>query len=141
MEADQFVTVYCQATTSLLVLVWRPLLVGQVWEFPSSLPMITDDDDVIGPISCPPIPEVVHALVGHMNTKGFSFNYIHIYLIICLCIHIYIHIYIYTHTHIYIYIYMCIYICVYIYLFIYLLLFFFFFFFFGGCGAWDSALH
>ena len=97
MEADQFVTVYCQATTSLLVLVWRPLLVGRVWEFPSSLPMITDDNDVIGPISCPPIPEVVHALVGHRNTKGFSFNYIHIYLIICLCIHIYIYIYIFIY--------------------------------------------
>ena len=37
----------------LLVLVWRPLLMGRVWEFPLSLLTITDDDDVIGPISCP----------------------------------------------------------------------------------------
>ena len=51
MEVDQcFVTVYCRVTMGLLVLVWRPLLVGRVWEFPSSLSMIIDDDDVIGPI-------------------------------------------------------------------------------------------
>ena len=51
MGADQcFVMVYCRVTTSLLVLVWRPLLVGRVWEFPSSLSMIIDDDEVIGPI-------------------------------------------------------------------------------------------
>ena len=36
---------------SLLVLVWRPLLVGQAWESFSSQPTVTDDaDDMIGPI-------------------------------------------------------------------------------------------
>ena len=58
----------------LLILVWRPLLVGRVWEFLSSLPtIIDDDDDMIGPISCPPIPEVIHALDGHRNMKRFAY--------------------------------------------------------------------
>ena len=64
----------------LLVLVWQPLLVGRVWEFLSSLPTIKDDDDMIGPISCPPIPEVVHALDGHRNMKRFAYYYIYIHI-------------------------------------------------------------
>ena len=41
---------------SLLVLVWRPLLVGRAWESFSSQPMVTDDaDDMIGPIKENPI--------------------------------------------------------------------------------------
>ena len=40
----------------LFVLVWRPLLAGRIWESSSSLPMITDDDDMIESISCPHIP-------------------------------------------------------------------------------------
>ena len=74
-----------------LVLVWRPLLVGRVWEFPSSLPTITDNNDVIGPISCPLIPEVVYALDSHRNAKGFTYYYYYYY-------HIYILNYLFMYT-------------------------------------------
>ena len=58
---------------SLLVLGWRPLLVGRDWKSFSSQPMVTNDtNDMIGPISCPPIPEVVHALDGHRNMRRFA---------------------------------------------------------------------
>ena len=30
-------------------------------------------DDMIRPISCPPIPKVVHALDGHRNMKRFAY--------------------------------------------------------------------
>ena len=30
-------------------------------------------DDIIRPISCPPIPKVVHALDGHRNMKRFAY--------------------------------------------------------------------
>ena len=40
----------------LFVLVWQPLLVGRIWESSSSLPMITNDDDMIRSSSCPLIP-------------------------------------------------------------------------------------
>ena len=87
-----------------LVLVWRPLLVGRVWEFPSSLPTITDNNDVIGPISCPLIPEVVYALDSHRNAKGFTYYYYyyHIYILNYLFMYtwidiIYIYIYIYLY--------------------------------------------
>ena len=52
MEVNQcFVTVHGWTKVSLLVLVWRPLLVGRAWESFSSQPTVTDDaDDMIGPI-------------------------------------------------------------------------------------------
>ena len=57
MEADQcFITVHWWAKMDLFVLVWRPLLAGWIWKSSSSLPMITNDDDMIGSINCPPIP-------------------------------------------------------------------------------------
>ena len=47
----------------------------------SSLPMIADDeDDMFGPISCPPIPKVVHALDGHRNMKRFAHHCIDAYV-------------------------------------------------------------
>ena len=85
----------------LLILVWRPLLVGRVWEFPSSLPTITNDDDMIGPISCPPIPEVVHALDGQRDTKGFTYYYYYYYYYI----YIFNYLFMYINRYIYIYIY------------------------------------
>ena len=51
----------------------------------SSQPMVTDDiDGLIGPISCPPIPEVVYVLDGHKNMRRFAHycTYICKYLII-----------------------------------------------------------
>ena len=52
MEVNRcFVTVHGWMEKSLLVLVWRPLLVGRAWESFSTLSTVTDDfEDMIGPI-------------------------------------------------------------------------------------------
>ena len=52
MEVDQcFVTVHWWVKIDLFVLVWRPLLQGRIWKSSLSLPVITDDDDMIGSIT------------------------------------------------------------------------------------------
>ena len=52
MEADQcFVTVHWWVKMDLFVLVWRPLLQGRIWKSSLSLPVITNDDDMIGSIT------------------------------------------------------------------------------------------
>ena len=66
----------------LLVLVWRPLLMGRVWEFPLSLLTITDDDDVIGPISCPIfLRSSMFWSVTGIRKGSLTIIYIYIYLL------------------------------------------------------------
>ena len=66
----------------LFVLVWQPLLVGRIWESSSSLPMITNDDDMIRSSSCPLIPRssTLWTVTGIRNDL---FIYLLFFLFIC----------------------------------------------------------
>ena len=83
MEADQcFVTVHWWVKMDLFVLVWRPLLARRIWESSSSLPMIKDNDDMIGSISCPPIPRssTLWTVTGIQNDLFIYLLFIYIYI-------------------------------------------------------------
>ena len=122
-----FVTAQGRTRVILLVLGRRPLLGWRAWRYYSSLIMIVDDiGGLVGSISCPPIPGVVHTLDGRRNMRRFVYfrTDAHTWLGVTRYFT-----YIYIHTYIYIYIY--------IYL---LLLLLFFFFFFKWCLGLCSAL-
>ena len=58
----------------LLVLGQRPSLGWRAWKYYSSLIMIVDDiGGLLGSISCPPIPGVVHTLDGRRNMRRFVY--------------------------------------------------------------------
>ena len=58
----------------LLVLGRRPSLGWRAWRYYSSLIMIVDDiGGLVGLISCPPIPGVVHTLNGCRNMRRFVY--------------------------------------------------------------------
>ena len=69
-----FVTAQGQTRVILLVLGRRPLLGWRAWRYYSSLIMIVDDiGGLVGSISCPPIPGVVHTLDGRRNMRRFVY--------------------------------------------------------------------
>ena len=118
-----FVTAQGRTRVILLVLGRRPLLGWRAWRYYSSLIMIVDDiGGLVGSISCPPIPGVVHTLDGRRNMRRFVYfrTDAHTWLgVTRYFTYIYIHIYIY----------------------ISFFLFFFLFFFFFLNDAWGSVLH
>ena len=106
-----FVMARGRTRVTLLVLGWR------AWRYYSSLIMIVDDiGGLVGPISCPPIPRVVHTSDDRRNMRRFVY--------FCTDAHTWLGVTRYF-TYIYIYIY------------IYVSPSFFFFL----CDAWGSVLH
>ena len=107
----------------LLVLGRRPSLGWRAWKYYSSLIMIVDNiGGLLGPISCPPVPGVVHTLDGRRNMRRFV--HFHTDAHTWLGMTRYLHTYRYT----YIYIWSSSF-------------FLFFLFFIFGCDAWGSVLH
>ena len=67
-----FVTAQGWTRVILLVLGRRPSLGWRAWKYYSSLIMIVDDiGGLVGPISYPPIPGVLHTLDGRRNMRRF----------------------------------------------------------------------
>ena len=69
-----FVTAQRWTRVTLLALGWQPSLGWRSWRCYSSLIMTLDDiGGLVGPISCPPIPGVVHTSDGRRNMRRFVY--------------------------------------------------------------------
>ena len=134
-ESKCSVTARRRTRVSLLVLDRRPSLGWRSWRCYSSLIMTLDDiGGLAGPVSCPPIPGVVHTSDGCRNMRRFVYFRTDAHTLVGCDLDI-----------LYVYIYIYIYIC----LPLFLLFFFFFFFFFvvtlgtlfcidGSLAAWHT---
>ena len=124
-ESKCSVTARRRTRVTLLVLDRRPSLGWRSWRCYSSLIMTLDDiGGLAGPVSCPPIPGVVHTSDGCRNMRRFVYFRTDAHTLVGCDLDI-----------LYVYIYIYIYICLTLFL-----LFFFFFFLLWRLGLYSALM-